>query len=225
MSSAHGDGHVSGTFDKSNGSFTFTIALESGAVTLSGDVKAGEMTGTWATADGQSKGAFTAKRSAGPPQPGDKSEKSDKADKKKDKAPKEVKIDLEGFEHRTIALPVPHGSFGGNLAVADDGKLIYARTSSRGAGEPPSIKVFDLKDDAHEEKTVTTGASNFQLSADGKKLLVLRPFPPRACACRSTPAMNGNRSSTTHGGSSAISSTSPPCTASTGRRCASTTAP
>src|SRR6185503_5942877 len=108
---------------------------------------------------------------------GDK-EKGDKA--KKDKV-KEVKIDLEGFERRVIPVPVPSGRFG-RVAVTGDNKLIYTRFPLRGggglAGEGggdggASIKIFDPTDDTKEEKTVTAGGG-FDLSADGKKILVMR---------------------------------------------------
>ncbi|MFM9994691.1 MAG: PDZ domain-containing protein [Phycisphaerales bacterium] len=100
----------------------------------------------------------------------------DKKDDAKKDEPKEVKIDLDGFERRAILLPVPGGAFGG-LGVTHENKLIYARFPARGSSDPVSIRLFDPFDDKadkKEEKTVTSGAGGFQLTADGKKLLVFK---------------------------------------------------
>lgn len=100
-------------------------------------------------------------------------EKSDKKDKG-DKKPEPVEIELEGFERRAILLPVKAGSFY-NLAVNDQGHLLYIRG---GAGvDEPAIKVLDLTDDKKdepEEKTVLANAGYFDMTADGKKILVRR---------------------------------------------------
>lgn len=104
----------------------------------------------------------------------DAAKKPDAAkDEAKAKPSKDLKIDLAGFEDRASILPVTGGNFGA-LAVADDGKLVYARLSARGTQEKPSIKIFDPKDEAKEEKTVLADASDFVMAAGGKKLLVSR---------------------------------------------------
>lgn len=166
-----GGGGVSGTFEKSAGNLTITISLDvGGSALVSGTVKGEEFSGTWSAGDGS--GTITARRTAksSPPAEGEKG-KDEKPDAKDSKA-KELKIDLEGFERRAMALPVPAGNFG-RLEVTHDGKLIYARVGSRGSREAASIKIFDPNDESREEKTVTAGA-NFEISADGKKLLVRR---------------------------------------------------
>lgn len=90
---------------------------------------------------------------------------------------KPLVIDLDGFERRAIPLPLKNGSFT-NLAVSHDHKLIYVRGRPRGAEGEPSIKIFDPADEKAEEKdrekTVVDGAGAFDISADGKKLLVLK---------------------------------------------------
>lgn len=109
------------------------------------------------------------------PETGESSEKSDEekpADEKKDKAIKPVEIEIERFEARAIQVPLERGSFSG-LCVNHEGKLIYARNPFRGQpGLKPSIRIFDLKDEKKEEKTVVEGTNQFSLSADGKKLLI-----------------------------------------------------
>ena len=103
---------------------------------------------------------------------GDEKEESGKDGKKK-KEKVEFKIDFENFEARAVPIPVDPGNFG-RLAVNDKGQLIYARMPVRGGQGKPSIKLFDLTDDEREEKTVAKGAANFDISADGKSLLVIK---------------------------------------------------
>ena len=91
--------------------------------------------------------------------PADAKEKAEK------KQPEPIKIDLDGFEARAIALP-PRPAGYGPIAFNDKGQLIYAR---QGDG----IKLLDLTDKEKKEKNVTEGGS-FEMSADGKKLLVAR---------------------------------------------------
>lgn len=105
----------------------------------------------------------------------DKDAKKDddkKADKKKD-----IKIDLDAMEARALVVPVPPGHFG-RLAVNDKGQLIYVRQPLDGDDDKSEIKLFDLTDEKKEEKTVAKGRS-FEITADGKKLLV-RTGGPRA---------------------------------------------
>ncbi|MBI3845364.1 MAG: PD40 domain-containing protein [Planctomycetes bacterium] len=96
------------------------------------------------------------------------------SDAKPAEKPREkVTVDLDEFEARALILPVKSGVFG-KLAVNDKGALLYARQPVRGSQDPPSIQIFDPSDEKKEEKTVASGASNFDVSADGKKILVVR---------------------------------------------------
>ncbi|MEW6237452.1 MAG: S41 family peptidase [Candidatus Omnitrophota bacterium] len=107
----------------------------------------------------------------------DSEEKENKEGEKKEEAKsdkeaaKPLVIDLDGFEQRAFQLPIPKGGFRG-LAVNHEGKLIYVREAPRGSGGKTEIKIFDLKDEKKEEKTVLSDAGRFAMSADGKKLLV-----------------------------------------------------
>lgn len=92
-------------------------------------------------------------------------------------APKEVRIDFDGIEARAIQLPIRPGRFG-SIGVNDQNQLLYARLSDgqvRGRSDDDDagagIKIFDLSDKKKEEKAVGPGRS-FEVSADGKKLLV-----------------------------------------------------
>lgn len=84
-----------------------------------------------------------------------------------------VEIELEGLEARSFQLPVPRGNFG-RLAVNHKNQLLYARLGTGGESRGTGIRLFDLEDEKKEEKTVQAGAVNFRISADGKKLLVIR---------------------------------------------------
>lgn len=158
----------SGKFDKATGELNLTIATPGGAGTISGKVTNGSFEGTWSM--GPMSGTFVASRSSS----GDSKSDGGKSDGKKDEAKKdeakEVKIDLVDMEARAIRLPVLPGRFY-NLRVTGDDKLMYVRAGS-GEGNQ-GIKIFDIKDDKKEEKAVTAGAG-YQLSADGKKILVRR---------------------------------------------------
>jgi len=101
----------------------------------------------------------------------EKAETEKKEEKKKEEEKKPLVIELAGFEQRAISLPVKPGGFS-NLAVNNDGKLLYLRHARRGSGGSPAIKLFDLTDEKKEEKTVLDGVDGFGVSADGKKLLV-----------------------------------------------------
>jgi tricorn protease len=101
-----------------------------------------------------------------------KKDESKKEEAKKDDKPAPVKpvdIDLEGFESRVVVLPPKAGNYAGLQAVS--GKLLYRRQPRTGSGEEKSALVyFDL--DEREEKTVANAVDGFEVTADGKKILV-----------------------------------------------------
>ena len=76
----------------------------------------------------------------------------------------ETKVVADGFAARVVALPgVAAGDYG-PLAAAS-GAVFYVRRGENGG----ALYRYDLKE--RKEEKVLDGASNFQLSADGKKLL------------------------------------------------------
>jgi tricorn protease len=169
-----------GSFDKASGSLTLSIRTPDGeAGTLSGTVNGDSFTGSWTGGDQsgpitmtrESKASPKADEKANADEGDDTGEKKD-GDKKGDEK-EALKIEFDGFEGRAIQLPIGSGNFG-SIAVTDDNKLVYSRAPSRGSSDPWSIKVYDLADESKEEKTVTGGARTFELSADRKKLLVMK---------------------------------------------------
>ena len=78
-------------------------------------------------------------------------------------------IDLEGFEERAVILPPAGGNYNNLRAVK--GKVLYRRPPRSGASERNRPLVFfDLKE--RQEETVIEDAAGFEVSADGKKMLV-----------------------------------------------------
>lgn len=99
-----------------------------------------------------------------------KSEKNEKGDTSEDKSVKaDIKIDFNRFEDRMIILPLPAGNYDDVMGV--DGSIIYLRYPNTGSdGEESELKLYNLKE--KEEKTIVEGVWGYQLSADGKKVLI-----------------------------------------------------
>lgn len=112
-----------------------------------------------------------------------------KEDEQKDEAkgPKETPeeedfaIEFEDAERRVFQIPVGNGSFGA-IAVNDKGQLIYGQRTNPPAGDEEegnfgggAIKIFDFEDDKRKAKVVVDGTGQFGITADGKRLLVVRP--------------------------------------------------
>ncbi len=82
-----------------------------------------------------------------------------------------TQIDIEGFEHRLVLLPMSAGNYGALAAVS--GKVIYHQFPNTGAsdGNKP-VKFFDLEE--RESKTIVEDANNMGIPAGGKKIIVLK---------------------------------------------------
>lgn len=96
-----------------------------------------------------------------------------KVEDKKPEAPKarEVKIDLEGFEARAVVLPVGSGAI--DQIGALPGKVLFRWPPRKGSNNNTSpLSMFDL--DARSEKAVIDNVSGYEISADGRKMLISR---------------------------------------------------
>jgi len=102
----------------------------------------------------------------------DEKKSDEKKDSKKDEPKvKEVKIDFDGFEERAVILPPSAGNFGKISAVS--GKLIFHRVPNSGSADKKKpVMFYDL--DKREEKTIVDDADAYQISADGKKILIAK---------------------------------------------------
>jgi tricorn protease len=106
-----------------------------------------------------------------PPRSDDEAARADTAAKaaRADTATKAVAIDLDGFEARAVVLPPEAGNYGPLRAVS--GKLLYLRFPRSGSGDDnPSLRYFDFGE--REEKTILSPVNAYEVSADGKKILV-----------------------------------------------------
>ena len=104
-----------------------------------------------------------------------KKDKKDKKDSKEDDKDsvkvKPVKIDFNGFENRIVSLPPKAGRYRNLSAVK--GKIIYLKYPNYGSSNKKiNLVYYDLKE--REEKTIIEDINSYQLSADGKKILVVK---------------------------------------------------
>jgi tricorn protease len=83
---------------------------------------------------------------------------------------KNVDIHLDDFEARAVVLPPPPGNYDGLQAVK--GKLLFRRLPRSGSADTKRpIVYFDLTE--REEKPVLEDAGGFEVTVDGKKMLVV----------------------------------------------------
>jgi len=85
-----------------------------------------------------------------------------------DEAPR-LEIDLEGFEARGVALPIPRGVIG-ELTATNSG-LVYVRRPARGVDGAP--KVCLASSDEWDEVTIIEGVGGYGVTGDGSKLFVM----------------------------------------------------
>ncbi len=92
---------------------------------------------------------------------------------------KKVKFDFANLSQRIIALPISERNYS-NLKVAADGALFYQESPQPGASNaapaernPNQNTVYRFNFEDKKAKVLRTGVTNFDLSADGKKLLLL----------------------------------------------------
>lgn len=98
-----------------------------------------------------------------------KDESKDKKDEKEKDKTKDVKITIANFEERLELLPIPAGNFGNIQAVS--GKLVYLKPPNSGSDEKNKpVYFYDLE--KREEKKIADDADFFEVSADGKKILI-----------------------------------------------------
>ncbi len=96
--------------------------------------------------------------------------KNNNKKKKKEKS-EDVKIDFNNFESRITLVQVSPGNYGELSAV--EGKPVYVHYPKAGIMDGKSaIKYYDFKE--KKEKTIVDGASVYKISADGKKMLVIK---------------------------------------------------
>ncbi|MDP1662636.1 MAG: hypothetical protein Q8L55_12045, partial [Phycisphaerales bacterium] len=102
--------------------------------------------------------------------------KKDEPKKDEPKKPVEVIIDLDGLQARIIEAPVPAGNY--TRLLVNDKALFFG---SYGDGEDGpgnlTLKAIAITNEKPEVKTVLAGVRLYELSADGKKLLIHKAAP------------------------------------------------
>jgi hypothetical protein len=108
-----------------------------------------------------------------PPTEVDPAEKEEpkKDDKKETPKVPAVTIDLEGIAARLIPAPVPLGNYR-SLAVTE--KALFWLSSQAGKTKNAALQTIPINHDDPEIKSVAEKVTGFELSADRKKLLLLR---------------------------------------------------
>ncbi|MEW6196803.1 MAG: PDZ domain-containing protein [Bacteroidota bacterium] len=92
-------------------------------------------------------------------------------EEKKDDKTKEVKITLNNFENRIVILPPQAGNIGRVSAVS--GKVLFHRNPNTGSSDKKHpVMFYDLE--KREEKQIVDDADFFNVSADGKKILIAK---------------------------------------------------
>lgn len=100
---------------------------------------------------------------------GAKKESDAKAAGERPPAPANVDIDLDGFEARAVVLPPKAGNYADLQSIK--GKLLYRRNPRSGSSDDKrAIVFFDFAE--REEKTVLDDAAGFEVTFDGRKMLV-----------------------------------------------------
>ncbi len=101
----------------------------------------------------------------------DDKKKDEKDDDEKKEEVKSVEIDFDGFENRLVMLSPKAGRYANLHSIK--GKVIYHKLPNSGsADEDKPVIYYDLKE--REEKTIIKSADGFEISADGKKMLVTK---------------------------------------------------
>jgi len=176
VDSDQGGGTASGTYNPGTKELSLALAVSGGVtVNVTAKISGNSMTGS-ANVMGMTFD-LKADRKSAPPAPAvpggaAPAPAAGKAEAEPAK-PVVVTIDFDGFEQRVIPLPIKNGRFG-QLGVNDHNQLIFARFSAPGTESDQGIRLFDIADETHSEKSVAAGAESFDITPDGKKLLVLR---------------------------------------------------
>ncbi len=87
------------------------------------------------------------------------------------KPPVKVVVELAGIQDRILEVPLPAGVYSG-LALTDK-CLFFIDRESQAAGRA-KLKAVEIRNRNVEPKTLLEDVRNFELSADGKKLLVAK---------------------------------------------------
>jgi tricorn protease len=155
-----GNATLSGTYSSATRKLSLTVRAEDDPpFPMSGQIEGGKLTLS-GTVEGLSLTASLTRQGA-PAAPSAPAGTAKPAEEKKPDA--KTEIDIDGFEERAIALPIPAGEFG-QLGVNAQNQLLFVRGGQ-------GIRLFDINDPTRTEKPVAAAGGSFTLTADGSKLL------------------------------------------------------
>lgn len=106
----------------------------------------------------------------------DKKKKKEKENEKEKEESKEkpaaVVIDIDNFEQRVELLDMEPGNY--NSLTATEGKLLYIHNPNSGSSSDmeSELKFYDFEE--RESKPIIAGVGGYQLSANGKKILIMK---------------------------------------------------
>jgi tricorn protease len=101
---------------------------------------------------------------------GEPAKKPEESKEKPAPAPSNIEIELEDFEARGVVLPPAAGNYANLKAIK--GKLLFRRLPRTGSSDTKSpVMYFDFTE--REEKPVLEDANVYEVTSDGKKMLVL----------------------------------------------------
>ncbi|MBY0308263.1 MAG: PDZ domain-containing protein, partial [Phycisphaerales bacterium] len=117
------------------------------------------------------------------PKASDPAKDAKKDEPKKDDAKKDekkvtaVEIDLDGLAARITEAPVPAGNY--TRLMVNDKALFFGAYDAGGEDGPGNLtlKAIAITNDKPEVKTVAAGVRLYELSADGKKMLIHKAAP------------------------------------------------
>ena len=101
----------------------------------------------------------------------EKKKEGEKKDTDKDEEePPRVEIDLDGIAERLEEIPVEAGNYR-NLAAGE--KYLYWISAER--GEKPALMRLEIKNEGDEPEKLAEDVRDFELTPDGKKLMIRKP--------------------------------------------------
>jgi tricorn protease len=154
---------VTGKLDATGKAFSLTSKLAEQSVTFEGKLEGDTFSGTARVEDAD----LTVKATREPAPTVADTKPAPPANP----APRPVAIDLEGFEARGVILPPNGGRFEWLGAVP--GKLLFTRAPRVGSNTNTyPLAVYDFE--KREEKPLHDDAPSLELSADGKRLLIVK---------------------------------------------------
>jgi tricorn protease len=106
----------------------------------------------------------------------DDPDKAKAADAAKTPVVSKVEIDLDGIAARIQEVPVPPANYG-NLTVA--GKRLCWINRDPEAPEKSQLQCLDIANKGDKPETLMEGVADFEISADGKKMLVRKQTDPK----------------------------------------------